>query len=43
MNCRYRKARSIWPIVTPKRGPIQEGDSHFSDLKKTIKKPTQKA
>ena len=39
----YCKARSIWTIVTPKEVPIQEGESNFSDLKKTVKKPTHKA
>ena len=33
-NHRYCKSYNIWPIVTPKGEPMQEGDSHFSDLKK---------
>ena len=39
-NPRYCKERSMWPIVAPKGGPIQEGDAHFSDLKKEVKKTT---
>ena len=42
-NRMYCKVRSIWTIVTPKEVPIQEGESNFSDLKKTVKKPTHKA
>ena len=33
-NRRYFRERSICPIVAPKGGPMQEGDAHFSDLKK---------
>ena len=40
-NHMYCKARSIWSIVTTEGEPIQEGDSHFSDLKNMVKKPTE--
>ena len=43
INRRYCKARSIWPIVTPKGGQMQEEDSHSSVLKNMFKKPTRKA
>ena len=42
-NRRHYKARSIYTIVTPKGVPIHEGDSHFSDLENTDKKPRLKA
>ena len=42
-NRRHCKARSIWSIVAPKGVPTQEGDSHFSDLKKMVKKIMWKA
>ena len=40
MHC---KEQSIWPIVETKEGPVQLGDSQFSDLKKMVKKPSQKS
>ena len=40
-NRRHCKARSIWPIVAPNWGLMQEGDSNFSDLKNMVKKPTR--
>ena len=42
-NRRHCKARSIWYIVAQKGVPAQEGDSHFSNLKKMVKKIMWKA
>ena len=42
-SLRYCKVRSTCPIVTPKWGPMKEGYSYFSDLKKTVSKHTWKA
>ena len=36
---RYYKERAIWSIAVSKGGLVQEGDSHFSDLKKMVNKP----
>ena len=40
---RYCKERSIWPIAASKGIPMQEGDAHFSDLKKMVKNLLRKA
>ena len=37
------KGRDIWPIAASKGKTVHEGDSHFSDLKKMVKKPFWKA
>ena len=42
-NHRYCKERYVWTIVTPKGWGIQNGDSNFSDLKKTPKKSMRNA
>ena len=42
-NRGYCKARSIWPIVATKGGPMQDRATHSSNLKKAVKKPIWKA
>ena len=36
-NHRYFKRWYIWPIVAPKGGTMQKGDSEFSDLQKEFR------
>ena len=35
----YGKERATWPITEVKEGTKQEGNSHFMDLKRRVKKP----
>ena len=39
---RYCKDRATWPITSVKGCMGQEGDSHFNDLKRRVKKPSRK-
>ena len=36
---RYCKEQAIWNIAETRGGPLQEGDSHSSDLKRMVKYP----
>ena len=37
-NFCYGKEQATWPITTPKGGTGKEGDSHFNDLNRRVKK-----
>ena len=42
-HCTYVKGRTTWPVQEDKGGIRQiEGDFHFRDLKRKIKKPSRK-
>ena len=41
-NLKFYKYQFTWPITAVKEDTGQDGDSHFNDLKRRVKKPSQK-